>query len=669
MQRFLQQCLVAIFLLFSLIISAQSTADIQVKRTSEDITLDGELTEKAWFTSVPAKHFWQYFPTDSAQAKGQTEIYMVYDDEFLYVGVKCYTKEGEYITPSLRRDFSMRGNDNISLVFDTYSDNNNAFMFGMNAHGVRREALISGGGRRSNDFGVSWDNKWYGESKMYEDYWVAEMAIPFKTFRYNEGVKRWGFNCYRNDTKHNEISSWNRIPQNQIVMDLGFMGNMIWDEPLKKPGTNISVIPYAIASSVRDFEDETQTGTDYSGNAGFDAKIGVTSALNLDLTVNPDFSQVEVDRQVTNLDRFEIFFPERRQFFLENADLFGGFGFSRLNPFFSRRIGVAIDTATGQNIQNPILYGARLSGKLNNRLRVGLLNMQTAAEEENGLPSFNYTVAAVQQEILSRSNLAFVFVNKQAINGDPNSDLYSMFNRVAGAEYRIFSKDNRLSGKIFYHQSFTPTNEDHQYSSGMFLNYITRNYRLEFANMLVGNDYNPAVGFAPRKDFWFYSPEVEFFFYPQKGKINRHSIQLDYEPLYSLGQRDSDVLDGFGLADSRYQLSWRVNFKSNARLNMDLQMDEVLLFNDFDPTRIQADSVFLAAGTEYRFTSFRFQFNSDSRKKFFYRITPTVGQFYNGFRAGVNGEFTYRYQPYGFVSLNYTYNYIDLEASFEKANL
>ena len=473
MQQFLHWRLFAMFVWSCSIATAQTgqpiPSDIQIKRTTEKIELDGELNEGAWFAGTPAQDFWQYFPTDTARATGNTKIYMTYDDEFLYVGVICYSKKGGYITPSLRRDYTFRGNDNFSLMFDTYNDNNNAFMFGMNAYGVRREALISGGGRQRNDFSGSWDNKWFGEVKTHDDYWIAELAIPFKTLRYKEGSTQWRFNCYRNDTKHNELSTWKRIPQNQMIMNLGSMGNIVWDEPLKKPGTNISVIPYVIANSSRDFEDETQTKTDYGGNAGFDAKIGLTSALNLDLTVNPDFSQVEVDRQVTNLDRFEIFFPERRQFFLENADLFGGFGFSRINPFFSRRIGVAVDTATDTNIQNAILYGARLSGKLSEKLRVGLLNTQTAAEEENGLPSFNYTVAALQHQILSRSNLAFIFVNKQAINGDDNSDLYSKFNRVAGAEYRITSADNRLTGKIYYHQAFTEDEQKDQFSQGVFL--------------------------------------------------------------------------------------------------------------------------------------------------------------------------------------------------------
>ena len=226
------------------------------------------------------------------------------------------------------------------------------FLFGMNPYGVRREALIANGGRMTDDFSESWDNKWTGQAQIFDDHWVAEFAIPFKTLRFQQGDKQWRFNSYRYDTQVNEISSWYRIPQNQIIMDLGHMGDMIWDKPLGKPGTNFSVIPYSTAGVFRDLENPMQTNAKWNTGIGADAKIGLTSGLNLDLTINPDFSQVEVDDQVINLDRFEIRLPEKRQFFLENADLFSSFGGGRENPFFSRRIGVSIDSATGQNVQN-----------------------------------------------------------------------------------------------------------------------------------------------------------------------------------------------------------------------------------------------------------------------------------------------------------------------------
>ena len=315
---------------------------INLKKKIDEIVLDGELNEETWKIAQVSKNFTQYFPTDSLQAIGDTEIYMSYDENNFYIAAKCYTPEDDFRVESLKRDYGFGGNDNISFLFDTYNDITNAFLFGMNPVGARREALISNGGKTFNSFDASWDNKWDGDSKMYDNYWICELAIPFSSIRYKEGTTKWRFNSYRNDAQTNEITCFINIPRENILMNLNFMADLNWEEPLSKPSQNISIIPYAIAGVARDFEDTNETEARITSNVGGDAKISVSSSLNLDLTLNPDFSQVEVDQQVANLDRFEIFLPERRQFFLENADLFSQFGIQRARPFFSRRIGVSI---------------------------------------------------------------------------------------------------------------------------------------------------------------------------------------------------------------------------------------------------------------------------------------------------------------------------------------
>ncbi len=674
-----KEALTVIFLFATIAICAQETIledssdlsipEVSIKKTTQSITLDGVLDEAAYFEGTAAKEFWQYFPSDSLSASGQTEIYMVYDETYIYVGVKCYSNDNDFITPSLRRDYSFRGNDNISLVFDTYNDQTNAFLFGMNAYGVRREALLSNGARQRNDFNISWDNKWDGETKIYDNYWIAEFQIPFKTIRYVEGSTKWRFNCYRNDTRYNEITSWMNIPQNRIIMDLTYMGDMIWDEPLKKPGKNISIIPYIAGAVTRDYEDLNESTPNYDFGIGGDAKIGITSGLNLDLTFNPDFSQVEVDRQVTNLDRFEIFFPERRQFFLENADLFGSFGNGRLNPFFSRRIGVAVDTATGTNVQNTIYYGARLSGKLNEKLRIGLLNMHTAEQEDNDLPSFNYTVAALEQRVFKRSNVAFILVNKQAIDAEDFGSTFNKYDRVAGIEYRLASADNRWSGKALYHQAFTQEDEKQKFAHFAQIQLEERKYRLEWAHLLIGDGFNAEVGFVPRRDILLLSPEVGLNFFPSKGNVSRHNLNLDFRWVYNIGNDDNQIQPDFGLAEWGIEGEWRASYKNGSSLQLESAFQHVLLFDDFDPTRLQDDDVFLPAGNTYSFTNVELSYNSDRRKKFFYQISPNIGQFYNGFRTGLEGTATFRYQPFGFIALNFNYNYIELDDPFKPVNL
>ena len=670
----------AIFGLFAMLAQAQKgnspnwkhqdqSTFVEVKKINEKIVLDGLLKEHFWKTITPAANFTQNFPTDSINALAPSEVKMAYDEDFLYIGIRCFAKSNRFVVPSLRRDYDFLGNDNFTLLFDTYNDKTNAFVFGINPYGVRREALVVNGGQEGKDFDESWDNKWDGVAKIHANSWTAELAIPFKTLRYTEGSTQWRFNAYRYDTQENEISSWILIPRNRFTIDLGFMGTMAWEEPLRKPGKNVSVIPYIATSTMRDFEDDIEQKAQSNFDFGGDAKIAISSGLNLDLTINPDFSQVEVDQQVTNLDRFEIFFPEKRQFFLENADLFGGFSASRLNPFFSRRIGVSIDSNTGQNVQNTILYGARLSGKLNDKLRIGMLNMQTAKQTESALPAFNYTVATAEQQVFDRSAVAFMFVNKQAVKPSSFSDGFNKYNRTAGIEYRLASANNKWSGKTTFQKTFTPGLTTHDAAHFAQLILTERKYRLEWVHLYVGNNFNPEVGFAPRRDVFMISPEASINFFPKRGNIGIHRLGFDASVFYKVGKDNNAIISKFSRQEINVEPFWFFRFKNSSDLGLLLSYNNLTLLNDFDPTRVQKEGIYLPAGSKYSFMNFGILYQSDRRKVFNYSISPIIGTFYNGFRAGLEGSFTYRYQPFGFISFNYTYNYVNLDEPFETAHL
>lgn len=626
-----------------------------IKHTQEKITLDGVLDEGAWFKGTPAKNFWENFPTDSTQSPVQTEIYMTFDDQNLYIAAKCYSIGKDYVISSLRRDFRAGGSDNITFLIDPFNDRTNAFVFGMNPYGVQREALISNGGNEREDFDESWDNKWNGVSKIHDGYWVSEIAIPFSTLRFKEGLREWKFNSYRFDTQSNTRSTWHRIPQNQIIMSLAYMGNMIFEEAPKKPGASIAIIPYITGGLSKDFEEETPSKN--QSNFGGDAKINITPSLNLDLTINPDFSQVEVDQQVVNLDRFEIFFPERRQFFLENADLFGRFGEERVNPFFSRRIGSAsvkyIDEEGEESstaIQSPILYGARLSGKADENWRVGLLNMQTAQEKDYELPSYNFTVAALQRKVSSRSNIGMIFVNKQALTTDFNRDYYDEYNRVIGLDYNLASSDNSWIGKAYYHQALTEDKDvGTKLATGARLQYLERNFSISWRQSFVGEGFDAQVGFIRRKDYFRIAPEAQWYFYPSKGKLNRHGPGIQVETLWN---------PGFGRSDHQYEAFWDFSFTNNARMRWTLQNEYTYLFDDFDPSRSDAEP--LKGETGYNYTSLRFFYSSDSRKKLSVFFRGNAGEFFNGYSYQAGGRLTYRYQPFGQIAMDFTYTHLDL---------
>ena len=630
-------------------------------RIPDGITLDGIPDEPIWRASKPATGFWETFPADTSRVEDQTEIFFGYDDKNLYVAAKCYVRGTDFVIPSLRRDYRAGGNDNLTLVFNPFKDKTNAIVFGMNPLGVTREALIYNGGESGGDFREEWDNKWRGESHIGEGYWSAEMIIPFTSLRFPDGDPRWYFNSYRFDTQSNTRSTWHRIPQNQIIMSLAYMGTIdfVGGAPAAQGG-NFTVIPYASGSYVRDYEGVLDLDREWDGSVGGDAKVGIGSGLNLDLTVNPDFSQVEVDQQVINTSRFEVFFPERRQFFLENADLFGSFGADRANPFFSRRIGIAQDTVTNRAIQNQIYAGARLSGKVGDDWRVGLLNMQAAAEREQGLPSFNYTVAALQRRIGARSAAGLIAVNKQNFTDfTDTSEVNVDYNRVLGFDYNLATRNNKWNGKVFLHRSFSDRSDGtgDDYTHGAALEYRERNWNLEYSHLYVGDDFNAEVGFVPRRGIFSPFVGLRRIDYPDNPKVIQKGPAFRSRSFFKPGE---------GLADWGARLIYDWRYANTAQFSVFARTTTIELFNPFDPSR--TDATPLPAG-EYQYYRFGAEFRSDRREKFSYSLEPELGQFYNGHTYGISGSLVYRYQPFGSIDLRFNYQYIDLPAPYAQTAL
>ena len=532
----------AIILLISVqqLLGQEANKSFTVRYITEEIIPDGELRENIWKTAESAQNFQQYFPTDSILAAQETEIKMLYDDKNLYLGLKMKTLGKNYITPSLRRDFRAGGNDNISLLFDTFNDGTNAFLFGINPYGVRREALITNGGASNSDFTTSWDVKWKGASKIYDDYYTAELVIPLTSFKFREGETKWRFNSYRFDMQANEQSNWVKIPQNQLIFNLAFMGDMVFEKPLGESKTPLAIIPYINGFAGEDFEINRNSST---VKIGGDAKVAIGNSLNLDLTLNPDFSTVEVDNFITNLTRFEIALPERRQFFVDNNDLFGSFGGGRdANPFFSRRIGIAEDL-DGNTIENPIIAGARLSGKLTDDLRVGFLNIQTEEDSENLISSNNNMMFSLQQKVFSRSNIGAFFINRQrtstlretpenAANIEAaNVDIDSLnsatnYNRVVGIDYNLASEDNTWIGKFYTHKSFQPNDSKGNYSLGAFTGYNAKNYGAFLDLVYIDEDFTSDLGFIRRTDIFKVAANTSRQFWLEDKKINNHGFSI-----------------------------------------------------------------------------------------------------------------------------------------------
>ncbi len=629
-----------------------------VKKIAETIVADGELNEAAWQTAESADNFWQYFPVDSIQAKEQSEIKMLYDDKNLYVGIKVYTAGKNFAIQTLKRDFRAGNSDNITLLFDTFNDGNNAFLFGSNPYGVRREGLVSGGGLNLRGFTISWDVKWQGESKIYDGYYITEWIIPMAAFKFREGETKWSLNSYRFDTQSNETSTWMQIPQNQNVFGLTFMGDMVFQEPLGKSKTPLAIIPYATSSAQKDYEiNESDSDLSYGG----DMKIAIGNSLNLDITGNPDFSQVEVDDQITNLTRFEVSLPEKRQFFIDNSDLFSSFGGGRdANPFFSRRIGIAEDTA-GNTIENRILAGARLSGKLNKDLRLGFFNIVTDEDEENEIAGNNNTMLAFQQQVFARSNIGLFFINRQSLRDYDFQADEDQYNRVLGVDYNLISQDNLWSGKAYLHKAFAPEIGNANLSGGMRVGINTRNYRAFTDWVYLGEDFRSDLGFIRRTNILKSASNIERIFWPKDRKIQNHTFQ--FFPIFYWSP-ENDLQN----TDYNLMTSWEARFQDQSEVEIQVSNEYTYLFDDFDPTGSD-DGIPIPGDQGYYYNSVEASYQSNRRRLFSFEVGTSYGGFYNGERLSVDGGISMRFQPKMFFSLNFNYDKITLPNPYPSADI
>lgn len=640
MRQFLAS-LSLIFILGTSTYAQKINADyrLPIKKATSEIHIDGILDEKAWQEADVATDFFMITPMDTSFAKVQTDVRMTYDDHNLYIiVVNHHLIDGPYMVESLRRDFSFGKNDNFLLFMDPFDDQTNGFSFGANAAGAQWDGIMYNGG----SVDLSWDNKWTSKVKNYEDKWIFEAAIPFKSIRYKKGITEWGINFSRLDLKATEKSGWAPVPRQFPSASLAYTGILAWDNPPPQAGANVSIIPYALGGVTKDFDN----GGDnvYRKEIGLDAKIGLTSSLNLDLTVNPDFSQVEVDRQVTNLDRFELFFPERRQFFLENGDLFANFGYTSIRPFFSRRIG----------LNAPIQFGARLSGKINKDWRVGAMNMQTGAVDEEALPSQNFTVLALQRQVGARSNVTGIFINKQSLNYNPDENseqpIYSQFNRNVGLEYNLASSNNLWTGKVMALQSFAPDNTGNGFVHAANLKYTSGNLTWNWQHEYVSENYTAEVGYVPRRGYFKIDPEIGYRWFPQSEKILSHGPDFGTRFFFNKSGEKTD-----NTTFVAYNLKWR----SQSTFMLWVAKDFIKLQRPFDPTNYSGET--LDPGTEHSWYAWGTEYASKPQSLFTYSFSTRMGGYYaDGDRYNVSTEFGYRFQPYVSIAMTTNYNRINL---------
>ncbi|RFZ85807.1 hydrolase [Mucilaginibacter terrenus] len=607
----------------------------QIHRSASKIKIDGLLDEAGWQAADTTTDFAMVLPMDTSRTNVRTTVRMTYDDDNLYISAVCYQPTSGYMVESLKRDFNFGKNDNFIFFLDPFDARTDGFSFGANAAGAQWDGTMYEGSKVD----LSWDNKWYSVVKNYPDRYVFEAAIPFKTIRYKKGIREWGVNFSRNDLKTTEKSAWAPVPRQFPTASLAYTGTIVWDEAPPVANSNISVIPYALAGVTKDYTNHT--GTDWRKDVGGDVKIGLTSSLNLDLTVNPDFSQVDVDQQVINLNRYELFFPEKRQFFLENGDLFANFGYADIRPFFSRRIG----------LNAPIRAGGRMTGKINKNWRVGVMDVQTGQSGAGNLPAQNFGIVTLQRRVFSRSNIGIMFVNKDGTGSAPNPGNTSpAYNRNLGVEYNLASSNNLWTGKLLGLKSFTPGVKGHDYVQAAHLQYLSKYWTLYLQQQYVGRNYNAEVGYVPRNGYNKLNPLLLHNFFPKSGAVLSHGVQLSSNYFFD---------EHYKRTDNESILSYIVTFRNRSVLTFSGLDTYVKLLRPFDPTN--TGKPMLPVGFENHWNTGDVQYASKPQSLFTYLGEVSYGGYYDdGTRLALIGQIGYRFQPFVNLSLNLAFNDLHL---------
>ncbi len=617
-------------------------------RVTEEVTLDGQLDESAWRLAVPATDFIQQYPRNGEPSAERTEVRFLYDADFLYIGVICFDSEaGNLSVNELKEDFNFGSGDTISVIIDSLHDRRSGFVFGSNPAGAKRDGQVFNDGQFNQD----WDGVWDAKVRTTPEGWITEFAIPFKTLRFsNVQAQEWGLQVTRLLMRRNEQSNWSPIPIRARNVRVSLAGTLNGLDGIRQ-GRNLKIKPF-VTAGVSKFSGDTDVRTDYDG--GLDAKYGITQSLTLDMTYRTDFAQVEADQQQVNLTRFNLFFPEKRDFFLENSGIFsfgsGGGGFNgggnegvnggNLIPFFSRRIGLS---AAGTPI--PIVGGARVSGQTG-RYDLGFLSMKT--ERLGSTPSNNYLVGRAKRNLLTTSFVGGIVTSRDsATPGD--------YNRVYGADaYFLFSDRIEFDSYILKSQTPGRTGKDNARKfltawRGNELN-ISAEYNTVQAN------FNPEAGFVRRKDVTQYTSDFSWRPQLERSDLIRNlnfAVSADY------------YASGAGTVETRTQdVNFGAQFESGGFVNVSMNRTFDRLTSPF---AIRPD--FAVARGDYTYASYSLRGNTGQSRKVGVNTTYTWGEFWNGTRQSFVSTLNVRPNYHLGLELNYNGNWVDLPNGSFAANI
>ncbi len=609
---------------------------------AQRVALDGRLDEELWQTATPATDFVQIDPANGTPATEQTEVRIVYDERALYIGVLCFDSEPDkWLGYQRRRDEFLSSDDRFMWTIDTFLDAQSGYFFEMNPSGLMGDSLMGGGIDNRQ-----WDGIWNARVHRSAIGWSIEIEIPFRSLNFDPDSDSWGINFQRTVRRKNEDSIWMGWARNQGLRRMTNAGLVTGIRNVSQ-GLGLDVKPYALVMG-ESFPGRGQQGFHRDNDVGVDVFYSPTPGLRSVLTVNTDFAQTEVDQRQVNLTRFSLFFPEKRDFFLDGAPYFA-FGSPLsgdliVNPFFSRRIGL---TAAGT--PQPINYGAKLTGQMG-RQDVGFLHVRTGEEE----PTIGeeLTVARVRRRILAQSYFGGIYTRR-----DPHGSVLPA-RQTAGADFRLATSRFRGSQNLETSGYFLrTTNPDGDDANAFGLNAAMPNdlWNLQMSSRQVDRQFDPAIGFVTRRGYRRYQPSVEYGPRPRGSRVVRRyafSAALDV-------QTD---LDNGVLSRSWDFKVFDVSFQSQDSFSVTVSANRERLDEPFTPSR----GITLPLGAEYDTTSVKFVGSTANRRTLALSTTLETGGFYSGTKRSAAVNLTLRARPGLIVYTAAEWNRVDLaEGEFE----
>jgi hypothetical protein len=580
---------------------------------SERIRIDGKLDEPAWKEAAPIGNLTQVLPKEGERPTERTEVRVLVDNDALYFGITCFdSSPNAIITTQLTRDAELEVDDNISVVIDPFFDQRNGFFFAINPAGARADGQISNSAEFAS---LDWDGIWNAHARIANDGWVAEIVIPFKTLRFKPGQSVWGLNIQRVIKRYNETDRWSGARRDIWLTNLAEAGQLE-GLPNVRQGMGLDIRPYGLVLR--------KEGNDWKADGGIDVSKNLAPNLNASLTVNTDFAETEVDARQVNLTRFDLFYPEKRAFFLEGAGVFdvatGNPMMPDLIPFFSRRIGLL--EQEGMLKEAPIIAGGKIIGR-QSRYNIGFLDVQTDDVEDMGVDGQNLMAARVSRDFWRQSYVGGI-VTRGNPSGLGNNTLVGADARFATSSFR---GDKNLSLSLFAFRTDDEFSDTSDYAAGFSIDYPNDRW---FANLnwkQIGEGFSPALGFVPRTGIRKTNAMFMFRPRPEKAGIRQFTFHAFPEFITNLDNR----VDNWRVDISPFE----VEFNSGDLFEFQIVPEFERLPFAFPISK----GVTVPAGS-YQFTRYGVSVESATKRRWVVNFESSFGNFYNGTRRDLEFELT-----------------------------